>query len=295
MSINSFGNMMAEKLREILGSLYIIEYKEVVKNNGTIYHAILIKKESEKVAPTIYIDGDYKAYTDGADFDTLVEDLVKTYRRSASHGDFDVNSFTDFSKACTHFSFKVINYEKNRELLRDIPYKRIHDLALVPICMIKNSSLGEGSITIKNDHMKYWEVSFDELWENAFEHANENTPVSIESIMKTVGRVVPEELCEAFFNDMLVVSNSSKLKGAGAIFFPGVMEKLADRFRGDFAIIPSSVHEVIVLSLPGRMNIKELIAMVKEVNSTVVSDEEILSDSVYLYDYETKKLKVYQE
>ena len=295
MSINGFGNKMVEKLREILGSLYIIEYKEVVKNNGTIYHAILVKKESEKIAPTIYIDDDYKAFTEGVDIDTLVYRFVKIYKENAVNGDFDVSSFTDFSKACKHFTFKVIGYDKNRQQLRDIPYKKIHDLALVPVCMIKSDSLGEGSITIKNDHMKYWEVSFDELWENVYEYAEENSPVSIESILHTLGHMVPGNMCDSFLKDMLVISNESKLKGASAIFYPGVMERIADRFGGDFVIIPSSIHEVIALCLPTGVDISGLVSMVREVNSTVVSDEEVLSDSVYLYDHKSKELKIYSE
>jgi hypothetical protein len=161
--------------------------------------------------------------------------------------------------------------------------------------MIKSDNLGEGSITIKNDHMKYWEVSFDELWENVYEYAEENSPVSIESILHTLGPMVPGNMCDSFLKDMLVISNESKLKGASAIFYPGVMERIADRFGGDFVIIPSSIHEVIALCLPTGVDISGLVSMVREVNSTVVSDEEVLSDSVYLYDHKAKELKIYSE
>ena len=296
MEIKKFGTEMAEELRHILGSEHIIEYKEIIKNNGIEHHALLIKKKTENIAPTIYIDDYFKAFEKGTAMAGLVKEVLKTFDECESKKTFDVSFFQDFSKVCTHLTFKVLNYEKNKKLLSDVPYKRVLDLALVPICMVSNRQLGEGSIVIKNSHIKIWEISFDELWENINEYANQILPIKAENIFDIVKGIDDSFSMLDFPCEMLVISNKSCTNGASAVFYPGVFEKLGKKYDGDFVILPSSIHETIVFKAPrDKKEIEVLVRMVREVNSTVLSSKDILSENVYYYERESGKLSLFGE
>ncbi|WP_155828119.1 DUF5688 family protein [Butyrivibrio sp. VCB2006] len=293
MKIEDFGMVVADEIRIILGSEYTIEYKEVTKTNGVTYHALLIKKENENIAPTIYIDSFYNSYKEGTDRKILVNDIITLYRENVPKMGFDVSFFTDFSNACKHLSFKVMNYKRNKKELMDIPYKKLEDLALVPICLITDDALGEGSITIKNEHLRHWEVSFDELWENVWENAEVIAPVKCRGLFETVNSLHGGDLFdpEDFPRDMFVVSNTKETYGAAAAFYPGYLEKLSEELGKDLVVLPSSVHETIVMCAPDdRDGLDGLIRIVQEVNQSVICEEDFLSESIYYYSMEDKKI-----
>ena len=87
---------------------------------------------------------------------------------------------------------------------------------------------------------------------------------------------------------MTVVSNERGLNGAASLFYPDQMDKVAEKIGGDYYILPSSIHEQLVVPDDGNMSSVDLGNMVREVNATQVSPEERLSDEVYHYDSKDK-------
>lgn len=295
MNILEFGKIMTQEVKDALGNAVEVEFKEITKNNGIVNHALVIRKQEENVAPTIYIDDLYDRFKDGKVIMSIVNEIVEMYKQYAPGESIDVSFFTDFSKVADLLAFKVVNYYKNEEILRDIPYKRFADLALIPFCLVRDERLGRGIITIKNEHLKEWEVSFDELWENVYENAPKILPLSFCNMAEFVPGLkdipVGVELPEMF-----VLSNSSKISGAGVFLYPGAMEAISRALESSLTIIPSSVHEVIVLpSEKIALDPCYLYQMVKEVNCTVVDDGEVLSDNVYYYDKNAGRMGILQE
>ncbi|MBP3195432.1 MAG: hypothetical protein J6N21_00290 [Butyrivibrio sp.] len=297
MEIKEFGKIMEEKVKELLGAEYLVEYSEVTKNNGNIWHALAIKKKDENIAPSLYIDNCFSEYNDGKDVDMIAKELISLYKESAPGENVDVKFFTDFSKVAEKLTFKLVNYEKNKNMLKEVPYKICEDLALVPLCLIENKYIGTGSIMIKNRHLEEWEVSFDELWENVFERAVINTPVKISGLLENImgAHEIDEELdyC-GDLKHMHVLSNTSGNYGAAVIMYPGLLHDLSEKLGSDLIILPSSLHEVIVLEC-AELNIRkeDLFAMVGEVNRTVLQSEDILSDNIYHYSASKNKLYIY--
>ena len=283
LTIQDFGVLMADRVKDTLGENVSVEYKEIIKNNGVVHHALVIKRDGDNVAPTIYIEEFYREYRKEKDTSNLPELIADFYRKNSGR-DLDVEFFSDFAKVCANLTFRVVNIEKNKEMLKDVPYKKFEDLALVPLCSIRNHSIGNGSIVIHKQHLSHWEVSYDELWENVFEHAKEVSKVRIESIFKFVSDKtgIPFEDIE---EKIYVITNESMLYGAAVAFYPGVLKNVAKKVGSDLIIIPSSVHEMIVVPAHEQLvGIRELIMMIREVNETVVCDEEVLSNNAYYYD-----------
>lgn len=298
MEIKEFGMNIAKEMQNTMGEQYCIEYNEVIKNNHVTYHALVVKKEKLNVAPTLYIDGFYEQYKKGVSILRIVDQVISLYNKSMPPKSLDVSFFQDFAKVADKLSFKLVNYKRNLEKLKEIPYKKFEDLALIPICVVNNSDIGDGVIVINYKHLNLWEVSFDELWENVMESAPKTCPVRIENIYETLSKSsgMPGEFQDVsgLYKNILVVSNESRMYGAGAVLYPDVMKQISDFYEGDFIVIPSSVHESIVMPSYGNsIGCRGLVDIVKEVNSSVIAEEEILSDNIYIYYRDQGILKMF--
>lgn len=112
--------------------------------------------------------------------------------------------------------------------------------------------------------------------------------------MKEAG--MDQETMDAMIQDMpmvedsvmTVITNVQGINGAAAIFYPDQMDKIAERLGGDYFILPSSVHETLVVPDDGKMSFLELRSMVTEINATMVNPSERLTDEVYHYDSKDK-------
>ncbi len=296
MKIEDFGRLLAEEVRNLMGGGYDVQYQEVLKNNGVVYHALTVRKTERFVAPTIYFDELYQQYRQGAMILDIAKEMVNTYNRFMPSRDENMDFFEDFSKVCRKLFFKVVNFKKNKKKLEDVPYRRLMDMAMVPLCRVESDLLGEGVITIQKSHLKEWEISEDELWENISEYAAKTAPPKVEGLMDMLEHITGAEAEAGDMCGIYVVSNTNGCLGASAAFYPGVLKGISEDFESDLFIVPSSIHEVLVIPDPSlEMDTASLREIIHEVNSTTVSEEEVLSDNLYRYDLETDKVFMVKE
>ena len=237
MNILEFGNLMRTEVMDYLGEGVDIEFKEITKNNGIVHHALVIQKKHGCVAPTIYIDDMFVQYKGGKVLYSLVNDIVRIYKEYTPGENIDLDFFSDFSKVSGTLFFKLVNYEKNESILKDVPYIRFEDLALIPACKVKNKALGEGSITIKNDHMKIWEISKEELWENIYESCNNVATMTFKSMLSIVGDNGNFSGESETFDNMIVLSTESGMYGAASFLYPGVLKTISKTLGGGNLVI----------------------------------------------------------
>lgn len=296
MDIREFGKIIEAEVREELGSGYVVKYREIKKNNDVIRHAMEMRKADERVSPVVYIDNLFEEYKKGAGIMTLVHRLISLFERFVPQTPMDVSFYDDFSKVSHQLTFKLVSMHENESLLKNVPYRQYEDLAMIPLCAVRNDQIGSGTVTILNSHLKYWEISPKELWENIFESAPVIAPAEIKTMLETLEHQKQiYGACEEI-EDIFVVSNKDYCNGAGVIFYPGVLKGLSERLKSDIYIIPSSIHEMIVMrAQAGNIGLDSLYHMVRQVNSTVISREEFLSNNIYLYERGTGKLKIAEE
>lgn len=288
MDIREFGKVMLREVGDMLGGGYDIELKDIEKNNGIIRHALVIRKEEDNVAPTIYLDDIHRQYEDGAMLMMLVKNVVDTYRQCRPSRLNDMSFFMDFSRVAPKLYFKVVNFERNRNKLENIPYRKVLDLALVPLCRFISETIGDGCITIQNSHLRAWEITREELWENVFESAPKVAPLKITGLMDYMEGVMGQNMFGDVACEINIATNSSMYYGASAIFYPDMLKEMAEDYESNLFIIPSSVHETLIIPDTNMMmDVESLRSIICQVNSTTVSDEEILSDNLYLYDRES--------
>lgn len=103
------------------------------------------------------------------------------------------------------------------------------------------------------------------------------------------GRIVEEPVD---WNPMHVATTENSCFGAGIIAIPDFLEDAAEKMHGDFYILPSSIHEIILIPADCGVDASELRDMVYDVNKVEVSEEEKLSDNVYFYSAAEHTLKI---
>jgi len=294
-----FQTILAERVQAKLDEHITVNITDVVKNNGIVLRGMTFSGQGETISPTIYLEQFYEAYLSGCDWGEIVDHIVDTFHLGAKKEIFDVQSFLDFDKAKEKIVFKLINYEKNKKLLEQIPHRRFLDLAVVYYYLLSNEAVENATILIYNNHLEIWGITPEEL----DEIAQKNTPLLLNAELRSITDVLTEllrqkEIDTSFLNEepgddnsgMYVLSNRTKIFGAAVMLYSEVLKQFAERKKTDLFILPSSVHEVIIIPKENGMEWKKLQEMVIEVNETQVEDTEVLSDSVYCYSREKDEL-----
>ena len=223
------------------------------------------------------------------DLDDVVESIIDTYNHHNSVT-FDVSTFTDFDAVKNRICYKLVNTASNKKLLEDVPHRELFDLSVVYYVMVAVEDDATGSILIHNNHLGFWDVTENDLYEYASINTSKILPVNIKSMFDTLTEMVD---MEDFYNTddfMYVLTNKEKLQGASTILYPDVLSTFADRKNANLWLLPSSIHEWIIVCDDGNMNRETLSEMIQEVNSTQLAVDEILSDHPYYYNRTTKVL-----
>lgn len=293
MDIKEFGSVLIKEIEKALGDGYRLDYQEVVKNNGVMYHAVTVHEKGQTVAPTIYIDEMLERYNRGEALSGLVKDIDRFLKECSCHRDIDVGFFSSFDEVTPMLSFRLVSLEANKKRLEDVPYKVFEDLAMVPVCVLSLKDIGQGSITISNKHLQTWEISVEELWENIMENTQNVFPAKISPISDIIDLGLPDAEMYEPLSCIKVISNEERVHGASVILYPGLLKKLASEADSDLYVIPSSVHEMIAFPAGEfMMDPSAIQCMIREVNNTAVLKEEILSFSLYYYNREEDCLSI---
>ena len=293
MEAKEFGEKMRRAVAEILGEDYQVTLQEVRKNNGVVLLGLVILAEGQNVSPTIYLSPFLAAYEEGVSLSELVRNLLEIYRNDKMQKKMDLSFFRDFSRVRERVCYRLIHAGKNRELLKKIPHVPFLDLAICFYYAYEDNCIGSGSILVYNTHMEMWQTDTAELMGLAQNNTPRLFPWQWESMEKLMMSRMPETGWECSpVTCMDVVTNKSKMHGAACMLYPGVLQQLAKRYGSDFYIIPSSLHEVILLPCYNSINPGELKQLIKEVNRFQLEPEEVLSDNLYYFNRKEGKVKI---
>lgn len=285
-----------------------VEVQEMVKNNGVIKLGMAIQEQGKSVRPLIYLEPYLRSLNEGNTMEETAQSIYAVHRKCCGQEPAVVNRFFQVELIKDRIIYQLINLEKNREILETIPHRVIgKDLAVVFAVLWEKDDAGMMTTKIKWEHVRYWQMEEEELWELA----NKNTPVLLPVVVESLEDVLMDLLKAQFeesgitFNEgawdkvldahrsrgeqqesirskLYVLTNVHKTWGASVILYPEVLKTVSQKLGGDLLILPSSIHEVLFM----RDNLSEygeLAEMVKEINKKEVLPEEVLSDSVYIY------------
>lgn len=285
LSVRDFANLVATDVREILGKNFTVTVHEVLKNNSIKYTGIQIRKEDAILAPTIYVDSMYAEYSEmKMTLVEVVDNVLCSYNSSEAERILDF-SLSDKETIRNNITFTLVNADMNKELLEQVPYLKVLDYAIVFRVISHVDSEGMASIRMTNDYMKACDLDMQELTRLA----NANTRKFHKSYLSPIEEVIKvnsDGYCPTSQGSLSlhVLSNTMKLNGATTILLPEVREQLLNLFSEDARLIPSSVHEWIIMNAPVATAYDEfgqLDTLISEVNQTHVAQEDILGWHAY--------------
>lgn len=309
MDFEAFKNEVADRIKDFLPVDYIdsnILVQTVQKNNESL-EAITISSPESNVSPTIYLNNFYEDYENGRDIEDILTDIANIRVEHEVDKDFDVTHITEYSRVKDKIAARMVGIEGNDALLDQRPHETMDDLAVTYCIMLGEDGNGSMSVPITNQLMDTWDVTQADLHALAKENLNVLTPSTFKPMSEVMAEMMIPQLmddmgvdrttAEQIIKDMIppedmmyVLSNEQKLNGAAALLDENMMAHITETLGDDFYILPSSIHETLIVSAKSGMELQDLESMVQEVNATQVAPQDRLSDHVYRYDFETHEV-----
>lgn len=289
-----------KKLLEVFMSKCKLTVQEVNKSNGLKLTGITITEQERNIAPIIYVDNYYTHYKEGRSMDDIKHEIISVYEKNRIHDDFETETFTDFDKICGKICFKLINAEMYDELLKTMPHRRYHDLAVVYYVLVGNMYEATATVSVLKSMLELWNVDENTL----FAYAMKNTPHLLRGNIMPMSEMIGELLFASPEDSpqreqiqgenwdmritpnepLYIATNLDKRQGASVLLYENILKAFGEKIQSDFYILPSSIHETILVPvLNEAVDPTELMDMVRAINVAEVAPEEVLSDNIYYY------------
>lgn len=283
-----FYKNVAEEVAKNLGDEVVVEVSEVTKVNLSL-DGLIIRRRGEAIAPTIYLNQYFNRFTDGMEMDEIVEDIILVYKNNLPDNladVFRVEDFYDFDTVKEKVVLKVINTEKNLDLLETVPNLSMEGLGLSVVFYVSLMT-GEQSagILIKNEHLKLWNKDVSDLIILAEENTNRMHSYIVKGLNEIMAEMMELPVDEiSDVPELYVLTDENKTFGASQLYLKDKISEFAVLHDCDVYILPSSVHELLLL--PANFQGIEpdyLKEMVMQVNATEVSESDFLYDGAFKY------------
>lgn len=293
MTYHQFVKEVELRIRKGVADNICVRIHVALKNNGCKRHGIMLTEEGINISPTIYLEEYYQQFQSGDTLERITEKILNCYEEVRFRRSWESSFFTSYENVKSMIVYKVISKERNEELLEYLPYREKVDLALVCYVLVELNANQTATVLIRKEHLKLWNVTEEEVFEEAEKNVRRLLPAKLDRMKDVLACMLELPVEEDDDEDiMYVMSNEIRSFGAACIFYEGVMEMIHAVLKENYYIVPSSVHEVIILPesmAPGKREMEEVVA---EMNETQVEAEEILSDKVYYYNGESRQLSM---
>lgn len=303
-SVIRFEEFTEDVLKEIrmkMGDAYQIRKRDMVKNNDVKLTGIEVIKEEANIGPCVYLDEFYRKYeSDGMRFGEIVDEVYRLIlKHEEDTPDVDLSGFRSWGTVRGDIYPKLINAEQNKGLLERIPHRMFLDLAVVYYAAVRDYAQKDiGTILIHNGHMEIWGQEEENLYQTAMMNMCADGEADFTPITTVIKSILPDTAfppasCGSPENiGMYILTNRRKRFGAAEILNGETLREVAGRVGDRFIVLPSSLHEVIVLPPKDETEYRRLADMVRDINMTQVEAEERLSDHVYVYSREEETLRI---
>lgn len=278
------------------GQKYNIILDAIPKNNGITQEGVIIKTPDCTTASVFYADRLYSDFEAGRPMEEILDAIAEAYVESVTSIQSlgQVQSIVNTDKIYP----AVINYEANKAMLAEVPHIRFGDLAVVCRADATLSEQNQGLSVLINDAMlELLNLNKETMFAQAMAYAESTYFIQplADNIMDTFEGKVPSGLDLNHLNQLdaeegiYIITNTARTYGAAAITSEAFLSALGDRI-GSFHILPSSVNEILALSVSSPMSDTNLAHTVQTVNKQHVAPVDILSDNIYHWDAAAKQL-----
>ena len=257
MTYYQFIHAVEEKIKKEVKEERKISVHTNIKNNGVKRTGIMISENGINISPTIYLEEYFQQFKRGYPLELIVKDILSLYEKIRFQNSWKegekVKSY-DFVKG--RIIYRLVNRERNRKLLEDVPYKEYLDLAIVYYVLLEMDEYGMASMLVRREHLKMWKVSEEDIYYRACKNTQKLLPYDFSTMRSVImelleiGREIEEQT-----GKMYILSNVMRSYGACAMMYPDLLRKIGEELEENYYILPSSVHETIIVAeseAPGK-------------------------------------------
>ena len=301
-SFQEFCACVTEEVKRQLGDGYETTLRTVRKNNNIELKGLTIRCGDTNVMPAIYLDPFYEQYSEGRTMEHVVEDVIDVYRENRVPWETEPDMSP--AKIRASIQFRMVNRRMNEEEMATMPHLDFGDFSVGFQWVITTDDRRMGIVRITNEQSEEFGLDVEEMTELAIANTERVSPPRICRIEEVISEMLsecssedfakhgkrPEEfgMPETMFGaeddfPMYVLTNEQRNMGASALLMIPQMDRFRERLGEDFWILPSSIHEVILIPASRTAERDKMRQMVQEINATQVPPQEVLADDVYLY------------
>lgn len=295
MDYTEFKEVLKKLVQEKAGTNMKVEIVQIIKNNQIKSENLTYKSRDYNLFPSIRLEELYQKYQEyGMDW---CVDMAVSILKNVKRIDED-QLMESWESAKGRIVVELIKESWNQELLEEIPYKAFLDLAVIYRIKMWECKSGDVVHTVTNEMMERWNITEEELYEAALVNLQkeEFEIIGLHQVLKDMTEEhIDVEQKDEFHGWAYVFTNRSRIKGAAAMLRTDLLNRFAEAHGSDLFILPSSVHEVILLPAKEDENTAELRRIVRETNEEIVNEEEWLSDEVYYFRRSTGAVELIPE
>ena len=315
MTYETFLEWIPDLVQSQLGEAVKVRLHTIFKNNNVRRDALCVLGEGCNVSPTIYLDKYYERCKQGVSLEQISNEICREYEINHCGMYMDMKSFYDYESMKERIVYKLIHYDHNRELLKDVPHRRFLDLAIVYYLLVEDPFIGSGTALIHHRQREMWRVDEEALYEAASDNTDRLLGNEIVPMRQVIGELLQRDMRRQLGADMemgicteeqvdlwaveildqmvptdhhtmFVLSNANKYLGAAAVLNEDRLMNFAVGLGCGFYVIPSSIHEMILVPDTETLQREDLQRLLREINEEEENVQEYLSDQVYHYDAE---------
>lgn len=301
MDLEQFSNAVLKEVLDMVGRSFDIRVTENPKNNGVVRPALSAVMPGEAGGPSVYLDEYFEEHKDrGMGTGEAARDI---YKKIMEHGydlrGADLSILQEWDAARPHIYAKLVNRKMNKERLAGMPYREFLDLAVIYYVEVDGITNGNSTalFTVENGHMEAWGQTAVSLYRVAYHNMRASGRPVFKNMNEVMQEMMRDEMPFADMKDlpdskMYVLTNRKNLFGAAELLDGSTLKEIGDMLGGDYVVLPSSIHECIIIPSDERVSYVELAEVVRGVNRDQVVIEERLSDHVYLYDLGEGEIRI---
>lgn len=267
MTKEKFCETMKNEVQKKIDDEVDVRIIKTTKNNGVERTGLTFVSKKSNLSPTIYLEELYQAYLDGMELGRVLWEITKIYRRAVTEKRFDMEKDLNFDRVSGRIRIQLVNAKTNEKLLEKVPHQKFLDLVKLYYLDLGTNENMTAVLVIRKEHLTFWDITEEQL----FDIADKN--------MKEYAGMILEELCSF----MYVATNKKRNLGASVVCDDSVLKMIYTKIGDGFFLLPSSIHEWIIVPKFHVDSSHALAEIVKDINETEVDAEEVLSNSVYCY------------
>ena len=309
-----FLQTIKEEMEKRLGPDHQVSLRSIPKNNGVIWDGLSICKAEEDIAPTIYLQDFYQELEGGQTLSQICDRIHQLYVENPGLPYLDSSALSSYQDIKDRIVYKLVNTQANSTLLKKLPHIPFHDMSMICYLLIEQREQGYVTALIHKEHLRAWKVREKDLFLTAIR----NTPALLPAVIQPMSQVLKQLAQDALGDDcdeqdldsliqateerrleneplfptLYVLTNPAGVNGAACMAYPQVIKNFADRLGQDLLILPSSIHEVLLVTDSADYDHEEMSQMVDDINQTEVPPADRLSNQIYRYSRADEQLTI---